>query len=253
VAAGVSVAVKRQMVIFEQDTVACAISPTNNGPLEDLLNNSKWKGLRDGTSTPIPGSRADQQGQGLWSTELPRVGATELWELLDTTPDSHPIHIHLIQFQVLNRQSVDVTNYMTTWASKFPGGTYAGQNCDGTLGIVTYAPGTIIPGYGPPGDYNTPNADGAIGGNPAMGPFLNGPVEPPDANEAGWKDTFKILPGKINRVLVRWAPTETAVGAVKPGQNLFQFDPSAGPGYLWHCHILDHEDSEMMRPYLVSK
>jgi spore coat protein A len=250
IAPGVTVNKKRQMVIFEQDTFADVTDPNSNGPLEDLLNNSRWKGLRDGTSTPIPGSVPDQQGQGFFQTELPRVGATELWELMDTTPDSHPIHVHLIQFQVLNRQSVDVTNYMNTWAAAFPGGTFAGQNPDGTLGEVTYAPGEIIPGFGPPLDYNTPNADGAVGGNPAFGSFLNGPVVPPDPNEAGWKDSFKILPGMVNRVMIRWAPTAVAVGAVKPGQNTFQFDPTRGPSYVWHCHILDHEDVEMMRPYI---
>src|SRR5579859_6068952 len=35
---------------------------------------------------------------------------------------------------------------------------------------------------------------------------------------------------------------------LKPGQNVFPFDPTAGPGYVWHCHILDHEDNDMMRP-----
>ncbi len=94
---------------------------------------------------------------------------------------------------------------------------------------MTYTPGTIIP---------------------AFGPFINGPVVPPDPNEAGWKDTFKILPGMVNRVLVRWAPTETAVDGVQPGQNLLHFDPTVGPSYVWHCHILDHEDTEMMRPYI---
>ncbi|HXM54153.1 MAG TPA: multicopper oxidase domain-containing protein [Candidatus Dormibacteraeota bacterium] len=253
VASGVSIAKKRQLVIFEQDTFAGVTDPNSDGPIESFLNNTKWKGLRDGTSTPVPGSVQDQQGQGIWMTELPRVGATELWELVDTTPDAHPIHIHLIQFQVLNRQSMDIDNYTNTWASKFPGGTFAGQEPDGSFGMVTYAPGTIIPGYGPPSDYNTPNADGAVGGNPAVSPFLNGPVVPPDPNEAGWKDTFKILPGMVNRVLVRWAPTETALNGVAPGQNKFQFDPTTGPGYIWHCHILDHEDNEMMRPYNPTK
>ncbi|MBR7834729.1 multicopper oxidase domain-containing protein [Actinospica durhamensis] len=180
---------------------------------------------------------------------MPRVGATEIWEFLDTTPDSHPIHIHLIQFQLLNRQSVDVTNYVNAWTAQFPGGTFYGQNCDGTSGEVTYADGEIIPGYGPPSNYLTPNADGALGGNPAFGPYLNGPIVPPDPNEAGWKDTIKILPGAVTRVLVRWAPVSVAVGAVGPGQNTFAFDPTIGPGYVWHCHILDHEDNEMMRPY----
>ena len=139
---------------------------------------------------------------------------------------------------------------MNTCAAAFPGGTFAGQNPDGSLGEVTYAPGTIIPGYGPPNDYNTPNADGAVGGNPAFKHFLNGPVVPPDPNEAGWKDTFKILPGMVNHVLVRWAPTETALSDVSAGVNRFQFDPTQGPSYVWHCHILDHEDVEMMRPYI---
>jgi spore coat protein A len=249
VAAGVHVDARRQLVIFEQDTVGCAVNATSNGPMIDLLNNSKWNGLRDGTDVPIPGAKEDTTGQGNWMTELPRVGATELWEFLDTTPDSHPLHIHLIQFQLLNRQSVDAGNYVNAWADAFPGGTYAGQNCDGTFGEVTYAAGEIIPGYGPPADYLTPNADGALGGNPAFGPYLNGPVVPPDPNEAGWKDTIKILPGAVTRILVRWAPTSVPVDDVEAGENEFAFDPTTGPGYVWHCHILDHEDNEMMRPY----
>ncbi len=73
IAPGVQPAKKRQLVIFEQDTFAGVNSnPPSNGPLEDLLNNSRWKGLRDGTSIPIPGSVLDQQGQGIWQTELPR-------------------------------------------------------------------------------------------------------------------------------------------------------------------------------------
>jgi FtsP/CotA-like multicopper oxidase with cupredoxin domain len=249
VAPGVKLDKVRQLVVFEQDTVDCAITPASNGPMIDVVNNSKWTGLHDGTTIPIPGAQPDRYGQGLWLTELPRVGATEEWQFLDTTPDSHPIHIHLIQFQILNRQLVDVDTYTTAWAAAFPGGKFAGQLCDGTFGEVDYAPGTIIPGYGPPGDYNTPNADGAVGGNPAFGSFLTGAILPPDPNEVGWKDTVKILPNAVTRVLVRWAPTALAVGAVAPGQNRYAFDPTTGPGYVWHCHILDHEDNEMMRPY----
>jgi FtsP/CotA-like multicopper oxidase with cupredoxin domain len=249
IAPGVNVAARRQLVLFEADTVACAVGAVSDGPLESFLNNTKWKGVRDGTSTPVPGSVPDPGGQGLWQTELPRVGSTELWELINTTPDAHPIHIHLIQFQVLNRQSLNIDNYTATWGGEFPGGTFAGQNCDGTWGEVTYPAGVVIPGYGPPHAYNTPNADGALGGNPAASGFVNGAAQPPDPNEAGWKDTFKVLPGMVNRVLVRWAPTETAINGVSAGQNLFSFDPTGGPGYVWHCHILDHEDNEMMRPY----
>ena len=80
--------------------------------------------------------------------------------------------------------------------------------------------------------------------------FLQGPVIPPNPNEAGWKDTIKVFPGFVNRFVVRWAPQATAVGAVQRGQNLYSFDPTTGPGFVLHCHILDHEDNEMMRPYL---
>jgi FtsP/CotA-like multicopper oxidase with cupredoxin domain len=53
---------------------------------------------------------------------------------------------------------------------------------------------------------------------------------------------------------VRWAPTAVAVSGVQAGTNRFPFDPTTGgPGYVWHCHILDHEDNEMMRSYLVGR
>src|SRR5437588_388770 len=144
--------------------------------------------------------------------------------------------------------------YTAAWASQFPGGKFFGYkvNPNGNVrwGLVNYPPGTIIPGYGPPHDYLTPNADGALGGNPAFSPFLSGPVLPPLPGEAGWKDTIKVFPGFVNRFVVRWAPQAVAVNGVQPGQNLYSFHPTKGPGYVLHCHILDHEDNEMMRPYL---
>lgn len=73
----------------------------------------------------------------------------------------------------------------------------------------------------------------------------------PDLNEGGWKDTIRANPGQITRILLRFAPQDVKPREAKPGRNLFPFDPSFGPGYIWHCHILDHEDNEMMRPYKV--
>ena len=250
---GVPVDGRRQFLISEPETVDCARPPGGGGTLIALVNNSLWTGLRAGTDTPIAGSRPDQYGQGLWLTERPRVGATEIWELFDASRFAHPIHLHLIQFQILNRQAMDVEAYLREWAAEFPGGVFEGQKCDGTLGEVNYPPGTVIPGYGPPRDYLTPNADGALGGNPAFGPHLTGPILPPGPNEAGWKDTVNILPGAVTRVIARWAPTTTPVGAVAPGENRFPFDPTSGPGYVWHCHIVDHEDNEMMRPYAPTR
>jgi hypothetical protein len=48
-------------------------------------------------------------------------------------------------------------------------------------------------------------------------------------------------------------PAMTPVDAVAPGENRFPFDPADGPGYVWHCHIIDHEDNEMMRPYAPTR
>ena len=255
-APGVVPDVRRQLVLFEFEDPLGNGQNTVGTPIEDLVNNTKWDGRRDGGKfAPIPGAIQDQDGQDIWITERPRVGSTEVWELLNLTVDAHPIHVHLIQFQLLNRQAVAIDpntgapTYTAAWAAAFPGGTFNGETGDGTWGPVNYAPGTIIPGYGPPNDYFSPNADRALGGNPAFSDFLRGPVIPPDPTEAGWKDVAKVYPGYVNRYAIRWAPQATPINAVRAGQNLYSFDPTHGPGYLVHCHILDHEDNEMMRPY----
>ena len=240
-ATDVKPSVKRQLVLVEVEGPG--------GPLEVLVNNTKWSGKRDGTDTPVPGSQPDKMGQGIFLTELPKVGATEVWEIINLTMDAHPIHLHLVQFQLINRQNVDTEQYRAKYDSLFPGGTFAGVKADGTWGQVKYAPGVYIPGYGPPLPYLTPNAGGAIGGNPDVPHKLLGKIVLPDANEVGWKDTIKALPDQITRIVIRWAPILTPINSVKPGQNLYPFDPTVGPGYAWHCHIIDHEDNEMMRPY----
>lgn len=238
---GVTPLVKRQMVLLEVEGPG--------GPLMVTLQNSRWTGTHDGTNIPISGSAPASMGQPYFFTEQPRVGSTEVWEIANLTQDAHPIHIHLIQFQLMNRQNFDVTNYRALYDSKFPGGTFEGLLPDGTLGLMNYAPGTFIPGYGPPSPYLTPNADGAIGGIPALSKFLQGSIVLPDNNDVGWKDTLKMYPGQVTRIVIRWAPIDTSVTGVKPGQNLYTFDPTEGPGYVWHCHIIDHEDNEMMRGY----
>lgn len=240
--AGVKPALTRQLVLLEVEGPG--------GPLMVTLNNTRWTGVHDGTKTPIPGSVPATQGQPYFYLEQPQVGATEVWEIANLTQDAHPIHIHLIQFQLINRQNFDVANYRPLYDSQFPGGTFEGLQPDGTLGLINYPAGTFIPGYGPPKLYLKPNADGAIGGIPAQSPFLQGDIILPDNNDVGWKDTLKMYPGMVTRIAIRWAPIDTAIGAVRPGQNLYSFDPTTGPGYVWHCHIIDHEDNEMMLGYL---
>jgi spore coat protein A len=203
-------AVKRQLTLNEVMAVG--------GPLEVLVNNTKWAGTRpDGT--PIPGFVPDPQGNYL--SELPKLGTTEVWEVINLTADAHPIHLHLVQFQLLSRQNFNTNKYNRAYNKAFAAGAFA-------------------PAFGPPLDYFTANADGALGGNPAIGPHLQGPAAPPEPNEVGWKDTVVMYPGQVTRIAVRFTAQDGAP---------FPFDATSGPGYVWHCHIVDHEDNEMMRPY----
>ena len=238
IAPGVVIDKVRQLVLKEFEGPG--------GPLEVLVNNTKWDGLESPTVS------VDFPTDGV--SELPRVGSVELWEIINLTSDAHPMHIHLTQFQILNRQDFDVDGYAGNddknitgaWAAAFPINTGFNPLCTG---------GVFCPGYGPPNDYNTPNGDGAVGGNPAISPYLMGDPIPPDPGESGWKDTAKAFPGQVLRILIRWAPTSVPVipKTSFAGFNLYPFDPTEGPGYVWHCHIIDHEDNEMMRPYRVTK
>jgi FtsP/CotA-like multicopper oxidase with cupredoxin domain len=62
-----------------------------------------------------------------------------------------------------------------------------------------------------------------------------------------------MFPGQVTRIVARWAPQDVKIEDAKPGKNAYSFDPTIGPGYAWHCHIVDHEDNEMMRPYIPVK
>lgn len=164
---------------------------------------------------------------------MPQEGDTEGWEVINLTADAHPIHTHLTQFQLMNRQRFDVNKYNAVYNAAFPGGVFT-------------------PAYGPPLDYNTGNPI-ALGGNPDVTSYLKGPVMPPTPKEAGWKDTVIMYPGQVTRFVVRYAPMDIPVNT--PANMLhYPFDPSGDNfqySYVWHCHIVDHEDNEMMRPYVV--
>lgn len=169
-----------------------------NGPTMVVLNGQKWM-------SPI--------------SETPRVGSTEEWVIANLTADTHPIHLHLVQFQLLDRQDFDATGYMKKW-----------EEINGMVPLMY--PTIEVP----------------------IEPFLSpdGPIKP-DNNELGWKDTIRMNPNQVTRIKVRFAPQDVPSGGVKQGENLYPFDPTTEPGYVWHCHILDHEDNEMMRPYKLKK
>ena len=119
-------------------------------------------------------------------TENPALFATEVWEIHNFTVDAHPIHIHEVMFQVVNREP------------------------------MANPPPLIPDGDDPP--------IVQVRATVAQAP------SPPEAWERGWKDTVIAYPGQITRVRMR-------------------FDL---PGfYVWHCHIVEHEDNEMMRPLHV--
>ncbi|MDP2209921.1 MAG: multicopper oxidase domain-containing protein [Bacteroidota bacterium] len=207
--------VKRQLTLMEIMGMA--------GPLEVLVNNAKWMAP---------------------TTENPTEGNSEIWQIINITADAHPMHLHLTQFQLVSRQPFDVTGYTKAYNAAFPGGV---SPVDG----ITYPPGVFIPGFGPPLAYGTPGITPILGGNPNVTPFLKGKPRPADANEQGWKDTYKMYPGEVTTVLVRYAPQNFSTSTPK-ASLLYPFDPSIGPGYVWHCHIVDHEDNEMMRRLAVN-
>ncbi|HEU5163303.1 MAG TPA: multicopper oxidase [Thermoanaerobaculia bacterium] len=223
-ASGVVASRTRQLTLNE--VMAMEMTATNpitgelteyeGGPLEILVNNTTWAGT---------------------ITETPLEGATEIWELVNMTADAHPIHLHLVQFQLINRQNFSLSKYEEVYEESFPGDEYE-------------------PAMGPPLPYDAaanPLSGGKDGGNPDVTPYLRRAIEPPLPNEAGWKDTVVVHPGQVTRLAVRWAPTDLPIAT--PVEDLhFPFDPSGAGGqfnYVWHCHIIDHEDNEMMRPDLV--
>jgi len=113
-------------------------------------------------------------------TERVRLNSVEIWSIANLTQDTHPIHLHMVRFQVLDRRSFSVDDYL--------------------------ASNTLPLRY----------TDAAI---------------PPGAHELGWKDVVQCPPETVTRIII-------------------PFEGYAGR-YLWHCHVLEHEANEMMRPYEV--
>jgi spore coat protein A len=111
-------------------------------------------------------------------TETPKLNSTEIWEFVNLTEDTHPMHLHLVRFQILDRRGFDPEQYLRNKTIRY------------TTDAV-----------------------------------------PPDTNELGWKDTVQCPEGTITRIIVRFEGY--------PGK------------YLYHCHILEHESNDMMRPFEV--
>jgi FtsP/CotA-like multicopper oxidase with cupredoxin domain len=140
-----------------------------DGPAEAVL------GTVSGDPNVAPGVWTKQ----LWMdpvTENPALGAVEVWEIYNTTADAHPMHIHEIAFEVVNRQDISI---------------------NAATQEVHVLPGSVVP---------------------------------PEPWETGLKDTVIAYPLQVTRVKLQFNT---------PGQ------------FVWHCHIVEHEDNEMMRPYRI--
>jgi spore coat protein A len=143
----------------------------NDEPIAVLLNARKW-------DAPI--------------TIKPLLGDTEIWHLINPTDDAHPIHLHLVKFQALDRQPFNKDAYLQAWGAQRPG----------------EGPDPI-----------------------PVEPYLRDERSAPPPSERGWKDTVRVDPSEVVRIIMR-------------------FDGYVGK-YPWHCHVLEHEDNEMMLQFEV--
>ncbi len=126
-----------------------------------------------------------------------KSGDTEVWEIYNTTGDVHPMHFHLVNVQVINRQTFNLTTF----------------------------PGSI--------DFTSP-------------------VIPPDDNELGWKETVPMYPGTVTRVIMKFDLSQAQIKTAKG--KIIKTPPSPRTGgneYVWHCHILEHEEHDMMHALVV--
>ena len=138
-----------------------------DGPIEATLGNI------DSNGNAVEKKWADEV------SENPSVVATELWEFFNFTADAHPMHVHEVVFEVVNREKLILD-----------------EESEETVQPVQ----------------------------------LTGDVRPPEAWESGFKDTVVAYPGEVTRIRAKFDT---------PGQ------------FVWHCHIVEHEDNEMMRPYRI--
>jgi FtsP/CotA-like multicopper oxidase with cupredoxin domain len=173
-----------------QSLVLPAIAPLPTGTVtRQLALIEKMRMGEDANGEPLEGPLEALLGtveQGVWIekpwmdpvTENPALGETEVWEMYNTTGDAHPMHIHEVVFEVVNREGLAL------------------DDDDEVVSPIQ----------------------------------LDGNITPPEAWETGFKDTVIAYPGQVTRVKA-------------------QFN-TAGQ-FVWHCHIVEHEDNEMMRPYRI--
>jgi FtsP/CotA-like multicopper oxidase with cupredoxin domain len=189
-------------------------------PATDYLGNPvNWP------NTPVysnVGLTGQMEGSIAWhspTTENPALDSTEEWEIWNVTGDAHPVHLHLVNFEVIGRQEInfdsnaDEDGFIPDEADPAGDGAYlvpqpTVQHNSVAGDPATYGQGFRIAGTNLPASYGAPVP------------------RPPEYVENAPKDMVTALPGQITRIKMTFD---------KPGR------------YVWHCHILSHEDHEMMR------
>ncbi|GJN37606.1 hypothetical protein PR202_gb26580 [Eleusine coracana subsp. coracana] len=169
---------KRYIVMYEYD------DPATENPTHLYIN----------------GKRPDDP-----ATETPRVGSTETWEVINLTPDNHPLHLHLAAFQAV--RVVEVVD-----ADEF-------KRCMTRVNDAVKC-----------------HVERHVAGGEEVGV---------PEHERTWKNVVKVAPGTVTTVVVKFVMVETG--------GAYPFDATAEPGYVYHCHILDHEDNAMIRPLKLIK
>jgi spore coat protein A len=210
----------RQIMRFKVVKATSADPPLKISPTTDLTAGNDPLLVPGGVTTPPPGVLvrsltlnetfdaygrliqllgtnlpANNRGHGFGraymdsATETPSNGDIEVWQIANLTGDTHPIHFHLVNVQIISRQPFKVSNYNGT-------------------------------------------------------PTYTGPARPPDPNETGWKDTVRMNPEEVTTVIMQFKLPSVPF-------NVPSSPRIGGNEYVWHCHILEHEEHDMMRPLVV--
>ncbi len=171
--------------------------------------------------------------------EAPALNSVEEWDIVNTTGDAHPIHLHMTQFRVLNRQriSTDPVSGDSIYVAER-------LNCGGAHAnpaSCARAPGLPNPEIAGTGPWPAPTADRYLIGSPTR----------PEANESGWKDTIVTLPGTVTRIVVPFGGTAAGIPAPYIGDARNAAIQHFTGTYVFHCHILEHEDNDMMSPLKI--
>jgi spore coat protein A len=136
--------------------------------------------------------------------DFANVGEIQEWDIFNLTADTHPMHFHLVNVNVLRRAQWDFD------ASGLP--------------FIDMATGNFA--------------------------IIPGTERPPDPNEMGWKETVRMNPGEVTTVAMKFdlpGPIDTVPPSRRFNGTAFQ----GAAEYVWHCHILEHEEHDMMHPLLV--